>query len=168
MKSEKLKYAVFMSFALTLMPVFVNANVVWPSLFIVEGIMSWYIILFGLIIEFLFIKFWAKEGTLRAAIMTIGMNTASALIGLILIPVSGFVAAIVLGIISSINTFDYLIWTASYILAVLSNVLIEGLFLKLVFRKSFKTNFKWLLVSNLLSVIIAIAVLGFTMKNLYQ
>ena len=167
MKSEKIKYSVLMSFALTLMPVFVYANIVWPSLIIVEGIMSWYIILFGIIIEFLFIKFWAKEGTLRAMVMTFGMNTVSALIGLILIPVSGFIAAIVLGIISTINTFDYLIWMVSYILAVLSNVLIEGYFLKLIFKKPFKTSFKWLLVSNSLSVIVAIAVLGFTMKKLY-
>ena len=162
-KNEKLRYSVALMTLLIAMPLTASANIVWPSLFIVTGMMSWYIILAGLVIEILFIKKIINPGWVKSIVMSLGMNVASAIIGLLIIPVSGFIAAIVFGMIW--NTFDLALWAISYILAVFSNVCIEGLFIKLVFKLPFKKNFLWLLIANSLSVVLAIVVLGFTMPG---
>lgn len=150
-------------FALTalliMLPVAVSANVIWPSLYIVEKLVVWYVILTGLVIEFLFIKLVLKESVLKTALMAVGMNAASAVIGLFAIPVSGLLVEI-LFIPFKTGTFHISHWIASYVMAVLCNVLFEGGFLKLVFKKSFRKNAKWLFAANALSVICAIVIMG--------
>ncbi len=167
MKNERQRFITAMTLLFIALPTVVSANVVWPSLYIVTGIMSWYIILAGLITEVLFIRFIVKPTWVKSIIMAVGMNIASAVIGIFLIPFTGLVAALVYGLMPFAGgTFDLVLWGMSYVLAVLSNVLIEGLFLKLVFKLRFKKNFLWLLIANALSVILAILVLGFTMRGI--
>ena len=128
--------------------------------------MKWYIILAGLVIELLFVKFVLKPTWVKSIVMAVGMNVASAVLGMFFIPFTGLVAALLYGLMPFAGgTFDWIVWGMSYILAVLSNVVIEGLFLKLVFKLEFKKNFRWILVANALSVILAILVLGFTMRG---
>ena len=146
-------------------PVTVSANIVWPSLYILEGLMSWYIILAGLVIEILFIKTIVKAKWGKTILMAVSMNIVSALVGLFIIPFSGLLAEFAMAPFDN-TTFATSHWIVSYILAVLSNVVIEGLFLKWVFKLSFKKNFKWLLIANALSVVLAIFVLGVHMDRI--
>ncbi len=166
MKNEKLRFITAMTLLFFALPTVASANIVWPSLYIVTGIMSWYIILAGLIIEVLFIRFIVKPTWVKSIVMAVGMNIASAVLGLFFIPFTGFVATLLYGFLPFAGgTFDLVLWGISYILAVFCNVGIEGLFLKLVFKIPFKKNFVWLLIANALSVILAISVLGFTMHG---
>ena len=167
MKNEKLRFITAMTLLFVALPTVAGANVVWPSLYIVTGMMSWYIIIAGLIIEVLFIRFILKPTWVKSIVMAVGMNIASAVLGLFFIPFTGFIATILYGLLPFAGgTFDLVLWGISYILAVLCNVGIEGLFLRLVFKLSFKKNFLWLVVANALSVIFAILVLGFTMRGI--
>ena len=74
MRSEKMRFTVTMAILLMMLPLAVSANVVWPSLFIVTGMMSWYIIAAGLVIEMLFIKRIIKPSWLKSIVMAVGMN----------------------------------------------------------------------------------------------
>ena len=166
MKNEKLRFIAAMTLLFIALPTAASANIVWPSLYIVAGMMKWYIILAGLVIEVLFVKFVLKPTWVKSIVMAVGMNVASAVLGMFFIPFTGLVAALLYGLMPFAGgTFDWIVWGMSYILAVLSNVVIEGLFLKLVFKLEFKKNFRWILVANALSVILAILVLGFTMRG---
>lgn len=166
MKNEKLRFIAAMTLLFIALPTAASANIVWPSLYIVSGMMKWYIILAGLVIELLFVKFVLKPTWVKSIVMAVGMNVASAVLGMFFIPFTGLVAALLYGLMPFAGgTFDWIVWGMSYILAVLSNVVIEGLFLKLVFKLEFKKNFRWILVANALSVILAILVLGFTMRG---
>lgn len=161
MKKEKIRGAVAFAILMILMPSAASANMIWPSLYIAEGLISWYIILAGVIIETIFIKFILKPDWIRTAIMVLGMNLASAVIGVFAIPVTGLIAELAMSPIP-VGTFHISHWIVAYILAVLCNVCIEGLFLKLVFKMTFKNNFKWLTVANAISV--ALAVIAMTFK----
>ena len=166
MKNEKLRFIAAMTLLFIALPTAASANIVWPSLYIVSGMTKWYIILAGLVIEVLFVKFVLKPTWVKSIVMAVGMNVASAVLGMFFIPFTGLVAALLYGLMPFAGgTFDWIVWGMSYILAVLSNVVIEGLFLKLVFKLEFKKNFRWILVANALSVILAILVLGFTMRG---
>ena len=165
MRSEKVRFMVTMAMLLMMLPLAVSANVVWPSLFIVTGMMSWYIIAAGLVIETLFIKRIIKPSWLKSIVMAVGMNVASAIIGLVLIPASGLLVEVMMIPFDSI-TFATPNWVLSYIFAVLCNVLVEGLFLKIVFKLEFKKNFKWLFVANAISVVLAITTMGFYMDSI--
>ncbi len=153
MKHYIIKLSLFMS--LILLPLTANANVIWPSLFIVESYYTWYVIALGLIIEFFASKLFLKTSWGKSAITTLTMNTISALAGIVLIPASGILVEIILLPWKGMELRVIL----DYILAVLCNVLIEGAVLKWIFKYPFKKNFLWLLGANALSVIISILVL---------
>ena len=48
MNREKLRYSLACLVSFVLMPVYASANMVWPILYIAEGMRSWYVILIGL------------------------------------------------------------------------------------------------------------------------
>lgn len=163
LKTEKIKPSIILSICLMLMPVTASANMVWPSLYIVKGLNSWYIILCGLITEFVFIKIFAKQTWLKAAVISFVMNVISALAGLILIPVSGIIGELILLPFGG-GTFALSHWILSYILAVFSNVMLEGLSIRYIFK--LKKVFWWLLLANAISVIICIFANGITLNNI--
>ncbi|MBR2916701.1 MAG: hypothetical protein IKC07_03785 [Clostridia bacterium] len=172
MDAERKRFIVLLALLITVLPTVAFANIVWPTLYIVTGIMSWYIILAGLVIEFVFIKTKLKESYVKSAAMAFLMNLTSAVIGLFLIPLSGFITAIAVGPFDVLfnkipvqNFYGIFLWAISYIVTILCNVLIEGLTLKFVFKKSFKKNFWWLTIANSLSVLLAILILGFMMNG---
>lgn len=60
------KNRVFLTFLFGSLPLFASANMIWPSIYIVEQYYSWYIIFVGLLIEIvaahLFLKTdWKKS-----------------------------------------------------------------------------------------------------------
>lgn len=166
MNKEKIKYGMVFLLSLILMPVCVSANVVWPSLYILEGMLSWYVILLGFAVEIVFVKFFLKETYLKSVLIAFIMNLISTVLGLILIPLSGLVGEVLL-IPFGTGTFHFTHWLLSYILAILINVVIEGLTVKFIFKNKFKKMFWWLCMANAVSIIICILFHGITMQNLY-
>lgn len=160
---NKMKSSIILSLCFVLMPITASANMVWPSLYIVKGLSSWYIILSGLVIEFTFIKIFAKQTYLKSIFISFIMNMISTVVGFVLIPVSGIIGEFMLMPFGG-GTFALSHWILSYILAVFSNVLIEGLSIRYIFK--LKKFFWWLLFANAISVIICILAHGFTLDNI--
>lgn len=165
MKNKKAKYSLVCLLSVLLMPVSASANMVWPSLYIAEGMRSWRVILTGLLIEVVFVRCFLKESYLKSLLISFVMNLASCMIGVVIIPLSGFIGEIIM-IPFGTGTFHPTHWLMSYMLAVLSNVLIEGVTIKNVFKHRFKRMFWWLCVANAISVIICILFHGITMQNI--
>ncbi len=165
MYKEKLKYSLLCLILFLLIPVYASANMVWPSLYIAEGMRSWYVILIGLLIEIIFVKFFLKESYLKSVFIAFIMNLASTVLGVIVIPLSGFIGEFLM-LPFGTGTFHPTHWLMSYVFAILSNVLIEGLTIKIILKKEFKKMFWWLCVANAISVIICILFHGIVMQNI--
>ncbi len=165
MKNEKVKYSLICLVSFLLMPVCVSANMVWPSLYIAAGMRSWYVILIGLVIEIVFVKCFLKESYFKSALIAFIMNLTSTILGVIIIPLSGFIGELLM-IPFGTGTFHPTHWLMSYVFAVLSNVLIEGLTIKIIFKQKFKKLFWWLCAANAFSVTICILFHGSTMQNI--
>lgn len=164
MRNEKLRLTSALTILLALFPCVAQANMVWPSLYIFSGMLSWYIIVAGLIVETLFVKFILKLSWVKSTVMSVGMNLASAVLGFVAIPLSGILVEIILLPLGG-GTFNPLHWIGAYAMAILCNVLIEGNFLKFVFKLNFKENFKWLFIANSISIILTVFVLLFDAES---
>lgn len=136
-----------------LFPFAAKANMIWPSIFIVQQYYTWYVIAIGLVIEFFAVKIFLKSTWRKSAVIAISMNAISAFVGLLLIPASGIIVEFITIPLGG-GTFQLTHWILDYIVAVLCNVLIEGLTLKWIFKYSFKQNFWWLLGAKAISVLI--------------
>ncbi len=165
MEREKMKYCLVCLLSFLLMPVSASANMVWPSLYIAAGMRSWYVILVGFVIEAIFVKCFIKETYLKSILISFVMNLVSTVVGVVLIPLSGFVGELLM-IPFGTGTFHPTHWLVSYVFAILSNVLIEGLTIKFIFKYEFKNMFLWLFVANAISVIICILFHGIVMQNI--
>jgi hypothetical protein len=85
------------------------------------------------------------------------MNVISTLVGIIAIPLTGILGEIIffrIDEIFKIGSFHISHWILDFILTVLCNTIIEGLSLKLIFKKTFKKIFLWLFCANIISVLI--------------
>lgn len=165
MRSEKGKCGLFCLLCFLFMPVLVSANMVWPSLYIAQGLRSWYVILLGLAIEGIFVKCFLKQGYLKSGLIAFVMNVVSTVLGIAVIPISGFVGEILM-IPFGTATFHLSHWVMSYLFAILSNVLLEGLTVKIIFKHPFKQMFWWLCLANSISILICILFHGFEMQNI--
>lgn len=165
MNREKLRYSSACLISFILMPVCASANMVWPSLYIAEGMRSWYVILIGLVIEIFFVKCFLKGTFLKSVFISFVMNLVSTVLGVVVIPLSGFIGELLM-IPFGTGTFDPTHWLMSYAFAILSNVLIEGLTVKFIFKYEFKKMLWWLCVANAISVIICILFHGIAMQNI--
>jgi hypothetical protein len=100
----------------------------------------------------------------KAINVDVVMNLMSALVGVLLIPISGIVWEIFLGVILQrifkLGTFNPLTWVATFALAVLITTLIEGLVVERLFKKSRTTKLYLMIgLGNALSVGAAFATL---------
>lgn len=136
------------------------ADVVWPSLYIVGGMLSTKVIIAGLLIELLFVKFFTDTRWLKASLVTFVMNLITSLLGIVFIPISGLLLEFVMYPVNR-ATFHWTHWVASYLVIVIMNTLIEGLVIKLMLKKEFKKIFWWLLGANTLSVLICVFFMAF-------
>ncbi|MDE6715397.1 MAG: hypothetical protein K2J74_02825 [Muribaculaceae bacterium] len=134
------------------------ANMIWPSIYIVEQYYVWYVILAGLIIEIIAAHLFLKTNWKRSILIMFAANAISAILGLLLIPVSGIIVEF-LTLPFGGGTFHISHWIIDYLCAVLANTVVEGLSLKWIFKYPFKSNFWWLFCANLISVIICVALL---------
>ena len=165
MNREKLKYSLVCLISFLLIPICASANMVWPSLYIAEGMRSWYVILIGLVVEIIFVKCLLKQSYLKSVLIAFVMNLTSTILGVVAIPLSGFIGEILM-IPFGTGTFHPTHWLMSYVFAVFSNVLIEGFTVKIIFKHSFKKMFLWLFVANAISVIVCILFHGIAMQNI--
>lgn len=137
----------------------VCADVVWPSLYITKGMLSLKTIILGLIVELLFLKYFTKVDWKKSVIITVLMNLITTILGVILIPIAGLGSEFFFDFVLhaydkfGIGTFHWSHWLASYILAILINTIIEGLFIKSTLKLKLKQTFWWLLIANSISVL---------------
>ena len=135
-----------------------HADVIWPALFIMKGMLNPLIIIAGLITEIYFIKRFTDVSWKKASWVGFLMNLITAVIGIFVIPISGLVLEGVLYNLAQIysifdaGSFHWSHWLLNYVLIILFNTLIEGLFIKFVMKLQFKKIFGWLLGANALSV----------------
>lgn len=149
-----------------LVPTLLMANVIWPALYVMEALLTWWVIVFGLIIEIIMVK-KLFDFTLPLSIKTvITANIISAILGIVLIPLSGIVIEIFPGLILwfllRIGTFNPMTWTLTFVIAAYINAVIEGLVYKKIFQQEllFKSKkFFYLFLINLLSASLSIIVL---------
>lgn len=138
-------------------PLIASANVVWPSLYILSQVYCWYVIVLGLVVEFFAVKFFGKASWGRSAVIVAVMNAVSALVGWVLIPISGILTEILLFPFEQ-GTFHLSHWIVDYVFVTLVNTCIEGLSIKWIFKYSFKRVFWWLLAANAVSVAFSVLV----------
>ncbi len=139
------------------------ADVVWPSLYIVMGMLSIKVIIAGLLAELLFVKFFLKINWLKACFITFVMNLITGLLGIILIPISGLLIEL---ITPFYPTFHWSHWLLSYFSVVLINTFVEGIIIKFSLKQSFKKIFCWLFIANTVSVLMCILFHGVSMNNI--
>ena len=146
-----------------------NADIVWPSLYITKGMFSLKVIILGLIVELLFVKHFTNTNWKKASIVTILMNLITTILGIILIPLSGLSSEFVFDFVFhaydkfGIGTFHWSHWLVSYILVILINTFIEGMFINLVLELRLKQTFWWLFVANGISVLLCFLLYGISL-----
>ena len=156
----KVKSLLYLLLFLLLTELPVKADIIWPSLYIMKGMLSIKIILLGLIIEIFFVKIFAKVNWKKACITSFLMNLITSITGIILIPLSGLFTEFVFDFVFNaynkfgIGTFHWSHWLISYLLIILLNTIIEGLFIKINLKLDFKKIFWWLAIANTLSVLL--------------
>ena len=150
----------------------VLADFVWAALLLEGWLLTIPIILAGLVIEFFFVRHLTGFSVKRSIVADITMNAASLLFGIVLIPLAGFAWEISVGSLlwelnNQIGSFHPINLTATFILAVLINTVIEYLVLRRIFKlEKSKAAFRWLYLANALSVGIAFGSFWlFSIKN---
>jgi hypothetical protein len=138
------------------------ADVVWPSLLIEGRLVTVVAIVVGLGVELIAVRYFFNVGWKRAAIVDVAMNAASTILGIVLIPLSGFLWEIFPGSVIyklfNWGTFNPVTWTASVLLAALVNTAVESQVVRFGFNiKVTKVRFWILFLANLVSVGVAVA-----------
>lgn len=137
-----------------------NADVIWPALFVVGARARWYVIIIGLIIEFPFIKLITKFRVLKAAYATLVVNLISMVVGWLFIPVLGLGWELIHELMLNEGTFSTTGWIVTCVIAITASALIELITLKIICHIAIlKKNFGWLLLANLISTGIALIAL---------
>ncbi len=160
----------FFIYIITALPA--GADVIWPSLYIVKGMLSLKVIILGLIAELLFVKYFTKTNWKQASIVTVLMNLITTFLGIFLIPISGLGSEIVFDFVFhaydkfGIGTFHWSHWLVSYVIVILINTFIEGMFIRLYLKLKFNQIFWWLTLANATSVFLCFIYLIMNMGKL--
>jgi hypothetical protein len=126
-------------------------DVVWPALFLEDRLLSVWVIVAGLLIEYFFVWRITSLGAVRAIWANLAMNAASTLLGIVLLPFTGLLIALFPG--ELIGTFNPITWGLTFLLAVFLNTWIEYLVLWKAFKQDLSKRKFWLLaLANALSV----------------
>jgi hypothetical protein len=119
------------------LPSVASANAIWPALHLEERILVWWVILSGFIFEFIVILVFLKCTVGKALLYCSTVNLASTILGVLLIPLSGFLWEFFPGYVLyswfGLGTFNPITWGATFLLAVMINVTIEGFVLSKFF-----------------------------------
>ena len=136
------------------------ADMIWPAVILEGGILTWWIIGLSLIIEYFFVKKITNTSVKKSIIITLAINAASTIIGIILIPMLGLLLIIPVWLItyfiSNGRVVNLIGFITTYILAVFVNNAIEFGVLKLFKCKLTKNSFLILLIANAITIGIAL------------
>lgn len=157
-------YNILFFLSLLTLPELLLADVAWPALIYVVGIVdSWYSIVIGFLIEWLIIKSSTKFGYKKAFILTFYMNLAASVLGIVAIPLTDlifqFPAYLIFGINIANAVRDHLNLVLIYlgILALVINVLIKSfVFFKMYPSLSKKYFIPVIILANIFSVGVSI------------
>jgi hypothetical protein len=136
------------------------ADIIWPSFILEQHLLSIYPIILGLIVEYLFLRYYFKMNIKRAILADLAMNAASVCIGIILIPLSGlawgYFPGLIFGNLFGMRNMEE--WIVTFLMATFINAGIESF----VVQRGFKVTvgvkgFIILSVANAISVGIAMA-----------
>lgn len=138
-----------------------HADIIWPAIFLISRMVSWWSIALGLIVEYLFVRKLTHFDIRKSILVDLSMNLVSCLLGIILIPLFGvaweFFPGIVLYKFFNIGTFNPGTWTATFFFAVFMNALLENFVINKGFKKKLGwRGFWWLSLANGASVGIAL------------
>jgi hypothetical protein len=143
------------------------ADAVWPAILLEGRILTWWAILAGLVVEYLFVLRIGNLPPLRAALADLAMNAASTMLGIVLIPLFGllweFFPGLVMYKMFRIGTFNPATWTATIVMAAAINTFVERYVLRRFYRQpcAGKRGFLLLFFANAISVGLAFGSLMF-------
>lgn len=148
------------------------ANFVWAGLLLESRLIAIPVVMAGLVIEYFFVRRLTGFSINRSLVADLTMNGASLLLGLVFIPLAGFAWEISVGSLlwelnNRIGSFHPINLTATFIVAVLINAVIENFVLRKIFKlENDKAGFRWLCLANALTVGIALGSLWlFPIRN---
>jgi hypothetical protein len=136
------------------------ANIIWPAALLESRLLAWYVIVAGLVVEFLFLWRGLKLPSLNAVVVDVVMNGASGVVGWFLLPWLGFGYEFFPGRYLNawlhMGTFNPLAWAVTCCLAFLLSTVVEAAVIRWLFRIPLsRRNMFWLSAANLISVVIA-------------
>ena len=118
------------------------ADVVWPSMVLLNGLWTWWVILAGLLIELVFLRLITDLTFKRLLLADLLMNLASSLCGAIPIIIGGLGESLLSGLTIErylhLGTFNPYSWAGTFLVAVLVNTAIEALVIVSAFRQRLK------------------------------
>ena len=116
------------------------ADVVWPALFLEMRLLSWWVILLGLLVEWPFVRLLTHFAWTKAFLADVAMNAASTIFGVLLLPVGGLFVLEPIGEATfyhrfNVGTFNPVTWAATFVLAVVLSAGTEFLRCALLSRR---------------------------------
>ena len=148
--------------AIVLAPGIARADMVWPALYLVSRLFTWWAIAIGLLIEFVVIRIAFALPPRKAILADIAANAASSLVGAVVIAIGGLIWEFGPGQLMykwlNVGTFNPFTWGVTIIVAALVNAVIETFVLTERFDVPFsRRTFIILTVANAVTVGIAFA-----------
>ena len=128
--------------------------------------LTWWSIVFGLVVEFFFVRIITKANIWKSFFINLVMNGISTVLGVILIPVLGFIWEIFPGLLLyklfNIGTYNPFTWGATFLFAVFANGFIEYEVIRWMFKMKIGKRGFWLLIgANAINVSLAFASIWF-------
>lgn len=132
---------------------------VWPALYLISRMATWWAIVAGLLIEYVVIRYAFSLPPRKAFAADIAANAASSLAGLALIPIAGiaweFGPGLAMYHFVNVGTFNPVTWAATLIMAALINAAVEMAVLRFFRVLATKRTFWILTLANSATVAIA-------------
>jgi len=119
------------------------ADVVWPALFLEMRLLSWWVILLGLLVEWPFVRLLTHFPWTKAFIADAAMNGASTVLGIFLRPIFRLFVWEPIGEATfyhrfNVGTFNPVSWAAAFLFAVLLSAVIDFLTLRSLSSRDFE------------------------------
>lgn len=131
---------------------FSYANMVWPSLYIVNGLVKYYVILLNFFITYLVLRIIVKDEPKSAILaLSIVFTILISFAGIFVIPICGFIAEVIFSFLK-FATFGPIGWLLEIITSVAFYALLDSSILKLAFKISTKKTYLPLFLYNLITI----------------
>lgn len=160
MKKRNVKYGIACAISLIvliLLAVYASKNestdIIMPTIYLMDGVIEWYVLLFSLLAEAIIVKLYLKEDYFKTATITLVMNGISVVLGFVTLFIVGLLVELIL-LPFDTATFHISHWIVTFLFVVLTNACLEGLIIKIGFKYKFKKTFLWLCLANAISFVI--------------